>query len=121
MRAAFRSRSFSTLVRFAIFVAIVGVASGRVVAQQTNPVDRKVTNPMTDTPNVNPLTQDQPVKQKTRPSQQVAGEATDELKVAQRTFFVLLYRLLVGRDTGPRLPTLLLAIGSERVRTLLGA
>jgi lysyl-tRNA synthetase class 1 len=45
---------------------------------------------------------------------------TAELKVAQRTFFALLYRLLVGRDTGPRLPTLLLAIGAERVRTLLG-
>jgi lysyl-tRNA synthetase class 1 len=46
---------------------------------------------------------------------------TSELKVAQRTFFALLYRLLVGRDTGPRLPTLLLAIGAPRVRKLLGA
>jgi lysyl-tRNA synthetase class 1 len=27
--------------------------------------------------------------------------------------------LLVGRDTGPRLPTLLLAIGADRVRELL--
>jgi len=31
-------------------------------AQQTNPVDRKVENPITDTPNVNPLQQDQPVR-----------------------------------------------------------
>jgi LPS-assembly protein len=31
------------------------------VFAQTNPVDRKVTNPMTDTPNVNPLTQDLPI------------------------------------------------------------
>lgn len=45
---------------------------------------------------------------------------TPELKAAQRRFFALLYRLLVGRDTGPRLPTLLLAIGANRVRTLLG-
>jgi lysyl-tRNA synthetase class 1 len=45
---------------------------------------------------------------------------TPELKVAQRTFFALLYRLLVGRDTGPRLPTLLLAVGPERIRKLLG-
>jgi lysyl-tRNA synthetase class 1 len=45
---------------------------------------------------------------------------TPELKAAQRSFFALLYRLLVGRDTGPRLPTLLLAIGADRVRTLLG-
>jgi lysyl-tRNA synthetase, class I len=44
-----------------------------------------------------------------------------ELKAAQRKFFVLLYRLLVGRDTGPRLPTLLLATGRARTRTLLSA
>jgi lysyl-tRNA synthetase class 1 len=44
---------------------------------------------------------------------------TPELKAAQRAFFALLYRLLVGRDTGPRLPTLLLAIGPDRVRSLL--
>ncbi|MEU4653266.1 lysine--tRNA ligase [Streptomyces sp. NPDC023723] len=43
-----------------------------------------------------------------------------EIKTAQRTFFALLYRLLVSRDTGPRLPTLLLAVGQERVRGLLG-
>ena len=44
---------------------------------------------------------------------------TSELKVAQRAWFVLLYRLFIGKDTGPRLPTLLLALGQERVRTLL--
>ena len=44
---------------------------------------------------------------------------TDELKAAQRRFFVLLYRLLVGSDTGPRLPTLLLAAGPESVRALV--
>ncbi|MDJ1133836.1 lysine--tRNA ligase [Streptomyces iconiensis] len=49
------------------------------------------------------------------------AKPTPELKVAQRGFFALLYRLLVGRDTGPRLPTLLLAVGAERVRKLLGA
>lgn len=48
------------------------------------------------------------------------AKPTPELKVAQRSFFALLYRLLVGRDTGPRLPTLLLAVGADRVRTLLG-
>ncbi|WP_432967456.1 lysine--tRNA ligase [Dactylosporangium sp. CA-233914] len=46
---------------------------------------------------------------------------TPELKVAQREFFSLLYRLLVGRESGPRLPTLLLSLGAERVRTLVGA
>lgn len=66
---------------FAILIAITVVASGSVCAQQTNPVDRKVTNPMTDTPNVNPLTQDQPVPRKTQPAPTQSGEATDLLKV----------------------------------------
>ncbi|MER7397554.1 lysine--tRNA ligase [Streptomyces sp. NPDC000151] len=50
-----------------------------------------------------------------------AKELPPEIKVAQRTFFALLYRLLVSRETGPRLPTLLLAVGADRVRKLLGA
>jgi lysyl-tRNA synthetase, class I len=51
----------------------------------------------------------------------VAADAkpTPELRAAQRAFFVLLYRLLTGRETGPRLPTLLLAVGADRVRELL--
>ncbi|MEE1751885.1 lysine--tRNA ligase [Streptomyces sp. SP18CS02] len=49
------------------------------------------------------------------------AKPTPELKVAQRTFFARLYQLLVSRDTGPRLPTLLLAVGADRVRTLLGS
>jgi lysyl-tRNA synthetase, class I len=44
---------------------------------------------------------------------------TPELKAAQRSWFILLYRLLIGKDTGPRLPTLLLALGIDRVRALL--
>ncbi|MFI1502972.1 lysine--tRNA ligase [Streptomyces platensis] len=48
------------------------------------------------------------------------AKPTPELKAAQRAFFALLYNLLVGRDTGPRLPTLLLAVGADRVRKLLG-
>ncbi|WP_151771888.1 lysine--tRNA ligase [Streptomyces abyssomicinicus] len=47
-------------------------------------------------------------------------ELPAEIKTAQRTFFVLLYQLLVSKDTGPRLPTLLLAVGAERVRRLVG-
>lgn len=49
------------------------------------------------------------------------AKPTPELKAAQRSFFALLYTLLVGRDTGPRLPTLLLALGAGRVRKLLSA
>ncbi len=44
-----------------------------------------------------------------------------EVGAQQRAFFGLLYRLLIDRETGPRVPTLLLAIGEERLRTLLGA
>ncbi|MEV6108459.1 lysine--tRNA ligase [Streptomyces sp. NPDC051940] len=50
-----------------------------------------------------------------------AKASTPELKTAQRSFFALLYRLLVGKETGPRLPTLLLAVGADRVRKLLDA
>lgn len=45
---------------------------------------------------------------------------TPELKAGQRGLFVALYRLLLGQDEGPRLPTLLLALGRERVLALLG-
>ena len=45
--------------------------------------------------------------------------ATPELKSAQRAFFALVYRLMIGRETGPRLPTLLLAAGRDRIRVLL--
>ncbi|MFF4250814.1 lysine--tRNA ligase [Streptomyces sp. NPDC001663] len=54
------------------------------------------------------------------PADATPKELPAEIKTAQRTFFALLYHLLVGRDTGPRLPTLLLAVGQERVRALLG-
>jgi lysyl-tRNA synthetase class 1 len=47
------------------------------------------------------------------------AKPSPELKVAQRAFFALVYRLLIGRDTGPRLPTLLLAAGQDQVRALL--
>ncbi|MEU0788073.1 lysine--tRNA ligase [Streptomyces sp. NPDC006173] len=55
------------------------------------------------------------------PADATAKELPAEIKVAQRTFFARLYHLLVGRDTGPRLPTLLLAVGQDRVRKLLSA
>ena len=45
-------------------------------AQQTNPVERKVESPITDTPNVNPLQQDQPVRPASTTTQS-AGQPTD--------------------------------------------
>lgn len=47
------------------------------------------------------------------------AEPTAEVKQRQRAFFKALYRLLCDSETGPRLPTLLLSIGSERARRLL--
>ena len=85
LRIASRFSSVVQLLLFALASAIIGVASLTTYAQQTNPVDRKVTNPMTDTPNVNPLTQDQPVRPRTRPRQGEPLEATDELKVDSST------------------------------------
>jgi lysyl-tRNA synthetase, class I len=46
---------------------------------------------------------------------------TDEVKADQKEFFRLLYHLLVDAERGPRLPTLIVALGTDRVRTLLGA
>jgi lysyl-tRNA synthetase class 1 len=45
---------------------------------------------------------------------------TDEVKADQKRFFGLLYRLLVDAERGPRLPTLVMALGAERTRALLG-
>jgi lysyl-tRNA synthetase class 1 len=49
----------------------------------------------------------------------ITAPRTPELSAAQRTWFILLYQLLIGKETGPRLPTLLLALGQDRIRTLL--
>ena len=49
----------------------------------------------------------------------VDSSPNDELKRAQRSFFIAIYTLICGSDTGPRIPTLLLSIGKERARKLL--
>jgi len=49
----------------------------------------------------------------------IGAPPTPELKAGQRAWFILLYQLLIGKDTGPRLPTLLLALGQDRIRRLL--
>ena len=49
----------------------------------------------------------------------ITAPPTQELKEAQRTWFILLYELLIGKDTGPRLPTLLLSLGQDKIRSLL--
>lgn len=44
---------------------------------------------------------------------------TDQVKQDQKDFFRLLYNLLVDADRGPRLPTLFMALGADKVRSLL--
>lgn len=46
-------------------------------------------------------------------------DPTPELKALQRRFFIAIYQLVLGSDTGPRLPTLFLSLGADRVRALL--
>lgn len=47
------------------------------------------------------------------------AEPDPEIIADQKTFFRLLYQLLIGKDTGPRLPTLFMALGSQAIRQLL--
>jgi lysyl-tRNA synthetase class 1 len=42
-----------------------------------------------------------------------------EVAADQKVFFKLLYQLLVGKERGPRLPTLFLALGVDRVKSLI--
>lgn len=46
-------------------------------------------------------------------------EPNPEIIADQKAFFRLLYQLLIGKDAGPRLPTLFLALGSKALRRLL--
>ena len=76
------SQSNRSFLRIFFGIAIVfGLAGARPVpAQETSPVERKITNPITDTPNVNPLQQDQPVRP-TSPGKPPGIQAGDELRV----------------------------------------
>jgi lysyl-tRNA synthetase class 1 len=47
------------------------------------------------------------------------ADPTEEVKADQKAFFTLLYNLLVDADRGPRLPTLIVALGADKVRALL--
>lgn len=51
-------------------VAVFLILAAPARAQQTNPVDRKVENPITDTPSVNPLNEERPV---VRPRRRLTG------------------------------------------------
>jgi LPS-assembly protein len=69
------------MTRLVLGIIFLVVACQLVFAQQTNPVDRKVANPMTDTPNVNPLNTDQPVQRRPPSQNGVQGTRTDQITV----------------------------------------
>lgn len=65
---------------FVLLLCLVASLSA-LQAQQTNPVDRQVTNPITDTPNVNPLTQEQPVRAQLPAKSAGGAQGTEDLVV----------------------------------------
>lgn len=65
--------------RVALVCALVALASSFASAQEPNPVMRKVENPITDQPNVNPLEQNQPIRSRRAPRGGTQGVAGEEL------------------------------------------
>lgn len=80
LHVAFSSKGIFRILFFSLAGLILLSFPIAGFAQQTNPVDRKITNPITDTPNVNPLIQDQPIRPRQATKAQ-PGVPTDELKV----------------------------------------
>ncbi len=85
MRAASSSNNLSRVTLLAVACVVIALGSALTIAQQTNPVDRKVTNPMTDTPNVNPLTPEQPIRPRLPAQKSEPGVSTEELKIEAGT------------------------------------
>src|SRR6266550_4674489 len=85
LRVASCSSGLPPLIRFLLAGLAIVVACELVIAQQTNPVDRKVSNPMTDTPDVNPLNTDQPVRQRPTTQRSEQGISTDRISVEATT------------------------------------
>lgn len=75
-------RGWGVIVCAALVCLLTAAAPEDARAQQPNPVDRQVTNPITDTPNVNPLTQDQLLRPR-QPARNPAdaAQSTEELDV----------------------------------------
>jgi LPS-assembly protein len=69
------------MTRYPLAILVLILACQFVFAQQTNPVDRKVANPITDTPNVNPLNTDQPAQRRPAAQGGVQGVSTDQITV----------------------------------------
>jgi len=80
LRVTSQSNRSSLPVFFAIAIFLVIAAPRLAWGQETSPVERKITNPITDTPNVNPLQQDQPVRPPS-PARRAELQPGDELHV----------------------------------------
>ena len=92
----------STLLRAAACALLVCLAAApRALAQQTNPVDRQVANPVTDTPSVNPLTQEQPAQPR-RPRADGGASSTAPAGQAQDEFVIDADRQNVTGEEGRR-------------------
>jgi len=73
------------LVAWCAVACLAACLQSRAVAQQqqANPVERKVLNPITDTPNVNPLQQEQPIRPRlpVRTGDGVGAQSTEQLDI----------------------------------------
>src|SRR5258707_9561901 len=86
LRVIFQSNRPFLPIFFGIAI-VFGLAGARqATAQESSPVERKITNPITDTPNVNPLQQDQPVRPpSTKPPSVQAGDTLSVIANKQTT------------------------------------
>lgn len=81
-------RQSSLLLAFCLVIFGCLLTTPDIYAQQPNPVDNQVTNPITDTPNVNPLTQELPTLARPRVTSKktdISQQNTEELKISART------------------------------------
>jgi len=79
--SSFSSSGLSSTARILLSTVFILLVCPLLFAQQTNPVDRKVTNPITDTPSVNPLHTDEPVRPRPTTPADMQGYPSDRITV----------------------------------------
>jgi len=79
--SSFCSCGLSLSARILLSAVLLVFICPLLFAQQTNPVDRKVTNPITDTPSVNPLHSDEPVRRRPTTPADMQGVPNDRITV----------------------------------------
>ena len=79
--SSFCSCGLSLSARIVLSAVLLVSICPLLFAQQTNPVDRKVTNPITDTPSVNPLHTDEPVRPRPTTPADMQGIPSDRISV----------------------------------------